>query len=128
MTTRRMLLAAAGWLLVCPPAYAAEKATFTKDAFAAAQQQGASILVHVNAPWCPTCRAQLPVLEKLEAAPKYANLKVFSVDFDSQKDAVRALKANSQSTLIVFKGKQETGRLVGETDAKAIEALVDKAF
>lgn len=128
MTTRRALLAATACLLLCAPLAAAEEAAFTNSAFAAAQEAGAPILVHVNAPWCPTCRAQLPILEKLETLPKYADLKVFRVDFDSQRDAVRALKASSQSTLIVFKGKQETGRLVGATDAKTIEALFDKAF
>lgn len=127
-TTRRMLLAAAGWLLLALPLTAAEKASFTKEGFAAAQDAGAPIVVHVNAPWCPTCRAQLPILEKLEAAPKFAKLKVFSVDFDTRKDAVRALKATSQSTLIVFKGKTEVGRSVGETDAAAIGALLDKAL
>jgi len=128
MTTRRVLLAAAVWMLFISPLTAADKAVFSPEAFAAAQSAGAPILVHVNAPWCPTCRAQLPILEKLEGAPKFAKLKVFSVDFDTRKDVLRALKANSQSTLIVFKGKTEVGRSVGETDAAAIAALLDKAL
>ena len=53
---------------------------------------------------------------------------MFKVDFDTQKDDVRALKATSQSTLIVFKGETEKGRSVGDTNAASIAALLDKAL
>ena len=93
-----------------------------------AQAAGKPIIVHVYAPWCPTCRAQEPILHKLEADPKFAGAASFRIDFDSQKDAVRALKATSQSTIIVFKGATEVGRSVGETSAKAITDVVNKAL
>jgi hypothetical protein len=51
---------------------------------------------------------------------------VFRVDFDSQKDAVKAFGARMQSTLITFKGFQETGRSVGDTNSSSIAALLDK--
>ena len=101
---------------------------FYQEAFASAQADGDSILVHINAPWCPTCRAQRPIIEELEKSPKFEKLKVFRVDFDSQSDIVRSFRATSQSTLIVFKGKAETGRSVGETDPDAIAALLEKAL
>ena len=128
MTTRRALLAAATLAFIASPLFAGETEPFTKEAFAAAQAAGKSILVHINAPWCPTCRAQRPILEKLENSRKFERLKVFRVDFDSQPDIVRFFKANSQSTLIVFKGTAETGRSVGETNADAIAALLEKAL
>jgi thioredoxin len=31
-----------------------------------------------------------------------------------------------QSTLIIFRGRTELGRSVGDTDAKSIEALLDR--
>ncbi len=37
---------------------------------------------------------------------------------------LKGFKANSQSTLIAFKGATETGRLVGATKADAIEGLL----
>ena len=76
-------------LAVLHPAMAAEQHEFTPKAFAAAQTAGQSILVEIHAPWCSTCRAQHPVVEELERDPKFRNLHVFHVDFDSQKDAVR---------------------------------------
>jgi hypothetical protein len=48
------------------------------------------------------------------------------VDFDSQKDAVKAFGARMQSTLITFKGSLETGRSVGDTNPGSIAALLDK--
>ena len=128
MPTRRTLLAAALFSAAGLPAFAADFAPFTQEGFAAAQAAGASILVHIFAPWCPTCKAQQPILEKLESAPKFGALKVFRVDFDSQKGVVRQFKATTQSTLIVFKGATETGRSVGDTDPASIAALLNKAL
>ena len=49
---------------------------------------------------------------------------MFKIDFDTQKDDVRALKATSQSTLIAFKGETETGASVGDTNRTSIAALL----
>ena len=109
-------------------ASAAERAPFDEKAFAAAQSAGKSILIDVAAPWCPTCQAQKPIIEKLAAEPQYKDLKIFELDFDSQKAELRKLKAQSQSTLIVFKGDNETGRSVGSTKPAAIADLLAKAL
>ncbi|AMJ59594.1 thioredoxin family protein [Bosea sp. PAMC 26642] len=102
------------------------KAPFDVKAFEAAQAAGESILVEISAPWCPTCKAQKPIILSLGSKPEFATLTVFEVDFDSQKDVVRMLKSTMQSTLIIYKGKQEVGRSVGDTNAASIEALLKK--
>jgi thiol-disulfide isomerase/thioredoxin len=107
-------------------AEAAETLKYNAKAFAAAQAAGKPILVEIQAPWCPTCKAQTPILGNLEKQDKFRNLMVFHVDFDSQKDAVKAFGARMQSTLITFKGSTETGRSVGDTDPASIAALLDK--
>lgn len=127
MPSRRAILAFLALFASLGPALAAEQ-PFSQDAFAAAQGAGKSIIVHVYAPWCPTCRAQEPIVQKLEADPKFASVQTFRVDFDSQKDALRTLKANRQSTIIVYKGANEVGRSVGETNSKAISDLLGKAL
>jgi thioredoxin-like negative regulator of GroEL len=99
---------------------------FDAKAFQAAQAAGKPILVEVSAPWCPTCKAQKPILSSLGTKPDFAELTVFEVDFDSQKDVLRQLKVQQQSTLIVFRGAQEAGRSVGDTNASSIEALLRK--
>ena len=110
------------------PAAALQMSKFTADALAAAQKTGNPVLVEISAPWCPTCKAQRPTLDRLLGSDKYKSFVTLDVDFDSQKADVAALKANSQSTLIVFKGTTEMGRSVGVTDPAAIEALLAKAL
>jgi len=102
----------------------AEHVPFSRPAFEAAQAAGKPILVDVYAPWCPVCRAQSPILETLQAQPDNADLVVFRVDFDGQKDVVRSFRATSQSTLIAFRGTRETGRSAGDTNAASIARLV----
>ena len=52
---------------------------------------------------------------ELTAKPEFKDLVVLVVDFDHQTDDVRALKAQQQSTPIVYKGAEEIVRTVGET-------------
>jgi thioredoxin len=110
------------------PALADEWKPFDAKTFAAAQKEGKPIVVDIFAVWCPVCRAQNPILTQLIRDPKYKDLVAFKVDFDEQKDTVRAFKAQQQSTLIVFKGGSETGRSVGDTNKDSIAALLDKAL
>jgi len=130
MDRRRLLttLVAVAVLAVTPLAHAADSKPFDQKAFEAAQASGKPILIDVFAPWCPTCKAQAPILARLRDEPKYKDLVSFKIDFDSQKDLLRTLKVQTQSTLIVFKGKQETGRSTGDTNPVSIEALLAKAI
>ena len=116
------VFAAASQFVQVAQAFEAQK--FDDTAFKAAQAAGSEILVHVTAPWCPTCVSQHKSLSEIGKKPDYAKLAVFNIDFDTQADAMKSFKANSQSTLIAFKGATETGRLVGTTKADAIEALL----
>ena len=131
MTIARALFAAFALML----ALSAPTTIFAKDArpfdikaFEAAQAANQPILIEVHAPWCTTCKAQAPILQKLTADPKFKDLRVFVVDFDSRKDVLRQLKVQSQSTLIVFKGKSEMGRSTGDTKEASIGALLNKAI
>lgn len=110
------------------PAFAAETKTFDPESFAAAQKAGKPILVAVHATWCPTCKAQKPILSQLMAEPKFKNLVYFVVDFDKQKDAVKYFGARVQSTLIAFAGEKETGRSVGDTARSSIADLLNKTL
>ena len=101
---------------------------FSAEAFKAAQASGSPILVEIHADWCPTCKAQNPILDKLTADPKFKDLKIFRVDFDAMKPEVKQFGAQMQSTLIVFKGTAEQGRSVGDTKEASIAALLDKSL
>lgn len=130
MLSRRSVLFAtvAAGAALAAPAFAAETRTFDQESFAAAQKAGKPILVAIHASWCPTCKAQTPILSDLMAEPKFKNLVYFVVDFDSQKDAVNFFGARMQSTLIAFKGATETGRSVGDTERSSLAALLNKTL
>lgn len=119
----RILSASAFVLLVSTAAGAVELKAYDQKSFEAAQKAGTPIIVDIWASWCPTCAAQQPIIEKLTSSSDFSDLTIFRVDFDKQKDVVRSFKAQSQSTLIAFKGDSETARSVGDTDAKSIEKL-----
>ncbi len=130
MNRRHLLgaLALAATLSFGPPALAASKQPFDQKAFEAAQAAGHPILIDVSAPWCPVCWAQAPILARLASEPRMKSLVIFTVDFDSQKDLLRKLKVQKQSTLIVFKGNKEVGRSTGDTNPGRIEALLNKSI
>jgi thioredoxin 1 len=109
-------------------AWALTATPYSAEAFKAAQASGSPILVEIHADWCPTCKAQLPILENLTADPKFKDLKVFRVDFEAMKPVVKELGAQMQSTLIVFRGATEKGRSVGDTSRASIAALLDKSL
>lgn len=130
MLSRRHLLAVAAFagLVSSVPSHAAENIPYTPGAFGEAQKAGKPILVEIHADWCPTCRAQAPIISDLRKNPRLKDLVVFRVDFDGQKDVVKQFGARMQSTLIVFKGSREAGRSVGDTNGKTIETLLVKAL
>ena len=121
-----MLLPIAAAMLPAAMARAATQTSFTQADFDAAQKAGGPILVYVEASWCPTCAKQRPIIQSLEKDSAFANLKVFSVDFDSQKDVVKAFGVRMQSTLIAFHGADERTRATGETDPAKIRAILEK--
>jgi thioredoxin 1 len=109
-------------------ARAADVSKFTPEALAQAQASGEPILVAIQAPWCPTCAAQKPVLHQIEADAQYQKLRVLLVDFDTQKEAVRQMGATMQSTLVVFHGNKEVARSVGDTNPDTIRATVRRSL
>ncbi|MDT8399388.1 MAG: thioredoxin family protein [Pseudomonadales bacterium] len=83
--------------------------------FAAAQQGGRLILADVYATWCPTCLAQHHALESLLAENPYPDVVKFRVDFDTDKDFLTAHRVSTQSTILMFRGRQELSRSIGLT-------------
>jgi thioredoxin 1 len=130
MLSRRSILIAAvvATVTALTPALAASPQPFDAKLFADAQKTGKPILIAIHATWCPTCKAQAPILGELTTDPKFKNLVYLIIDFDSQKDLVKRFGARMQSTLIAFKGDKEEGRSVGDTNPKSIAALLNKTL
>ena len=131
MIGRRVMVAAlafAAGLAVLAPAFAFDTKPFDAKTFEAAQTAGKPILVEVTAPWCPTCKAQKPILAELTQKAKFKDLVTFEIDFDTQKDLLRKFNVRMQSTLISYKGAREVGRSTGDTNASSIEAQLDNSI
>lgn len=128
MLSRRAFLAAAALIAASPLQAGGPAQPFDQTAFATAQAAGKPILVQIAAPWCPICKAQKPIIDALRQDPRFKELEIFTIDFDSQKDLMAKFGASMQSTLICFKGAKETGRSIGETQPEWIEGLLEKAL
>ena len=113
--------------LAAASAHALEVAPYTPTALSQAQQSGKSYALHFHADWCPVCRAQSKVIEKLKTDPMLG-LTVLVVNYDTEKPLRKRFDVHTQSTLIAFKGKNETDRLTGNTDADTIRAVLESAL
>lgn len=67
-------------------------------------------------------------MDRLEREPRYAKVARFRVDFDHQKDLVKSFKARTQSILVLYMGRREVARLVGETREAQIRSTLDQAL
>lgn len=92
------------------------------------QKEGQPVLIFIHADWCPTCRAQDPIVSSLLKQDEFQRLKALKVDFDRQKNVVKAFKAVMQGTLIVCNGGKKVGRSTGDTSKYGIAALLRKAL
>ncbi len=106
-------------------AYAAVSWTsYSASSFAAAQQQGKIIVVDVHADWCPTCRAQQPILDELRQDERFADAIFVRVNFDDDKAFLRAHRIPRQSTILVFEGREEKARSIAETNRERLRAMI----
>ena len=108
-------------------AWAGSQEAYTPQRFQQLAGEGKPILVAIHADWCPTCKAQKPILHELMTQPEYKDVTELTVDYDNDKTAVQRFKAHMQSTLVAFRGDKEVGRSVGDTTPAGLEALVRKA-
>jgi len=115
-------------LLAAMSAIAADTRPFDPATFAALQAANKPVLIDVYADWCPICKQQAPIVGELMANPEFKDFTVLRVNFDTQKDVRRTLGVAQQSTLIVYRGKQEVARSIADTNRASIAATLRKAF
>jgi thiol-disulfide isomerase/thioredoxin len=114
-------------LAVSTFAWAGPQEAYSPQRFQQLTGEGKPVLVAIHADWCPTCKAQKPILHDLMGKPEYKDVTELTVDYDKDKTAVQRFKAHMQSTLVAFRGDKEVGRSVGDTTPSGLETLVKKA-
>ena len=127
LSSIRSVLVAVGLCIAAVAALAAE-VPFDKAKFDAALAQGQPVIVDIAASWCPTCKAQKPIVQSLMSEKKMQPVTLFLADFDTEKALKKQLGVTMQSTFVVFKGGKEVGRSTGQTQKEAIAELFDKAL
>lgn len=100
-----------------------DKAQFDHDLAA-----GKPTIIYLHATWCPTCRVQKPIVDKLSDDPQLKQVTIFVADFDKETALKKALKVNQQSTFVVFRQGREVARSTGQTQESAIRETFDKAL
>ena len=121
-------LCAATALAMCAVAALAGEVPFNKAAFDAALAKGRPVIVDFAASWCPTCKAQKPIVQGLLAEPKLKPVTLFLADFDTEVALKKQLGVTQQSTFVVFKDGKEVGRSTGQTQKDVISELFHKAL
>ncbi len=114
--------------LVALPARALDIVPYSEDVLAQAQAAGRPVAVHFHADWCPTCRTQEKALQSLQDDPQLKGVTVLVADYDKEKALKRALNVRAQSTLVVFRGRQEVARNGGAVEPAALKAVLVKAL
>lgn len=83
------------------------------------------VLVDFWAAWCGPCRALAPTVEAV-ATEKAGKVKVCKLDVDGNPNVAGQFGIRSIPTLLLFKGGQNVGQLVGNVPKGAIEELLKK--
>jgi thioredoxin 1 len=108
-------------------AQALEVKPYTAQALAEAQSAGKPVAVHFHADWCGTCKQQEKAIAQLKGESGL-DVTLLIADYDKEKDLRKALKVRSQSTMVVFRGKDEKARLGGDTEAAKFRAALKAAL
>ena len=101
---------------------------FNQAQFDATRAAGKPVAVVFHADWCPTCRAQAPVLKELAQSPELRPVTLYVADSDTERGLKKSLGVTTQSTIVVFKNGQEIARSTGDTQRDSLAALLRHAI
>lgn len=96
---------------------------FDKEAL----QSPLPILVDFTAAWCAPCRTIKPHVEAVARAYE-GRLRVGICDVDANPEITAKLDVRSMPTLLVFKGGNVVGQLIGAVPRVRVEAMIEKAL
>ncbi len=129
MNVRSMVRGIAALVLFAGAALAsAGEKPYSQAAFDQAVAAGQPVIVDFQASWCPTCKAQKPIVDALMKEPARKDVTLFKADYDTEAALKKQLRVAQQSTFVVFKNGKEVGRSTGDTDRTTIARLFDKAL
>jgi thioredoxin 1 len=102
--------------------------TYNQQVFENLISQGKTVIVHIHADWCGTCKAQDVQINAAMNTAEFKDVTFLEVDYDGQRKVVTFFKAKIQSTIIIFKNGKEIDRSATERDAPELQAFLKKAL
>lgn len=115
-------------LLLGGTAALAGEQPYTPAAYEKLMAAGEPFAVDFHADWCPTCRAQAPIIKDLVSTPGFKNLTVLVADYDQEHALRKTLNVAQQSTVVVFRKGKEVARSTGDTSRTGLEMLLRQAI
>lgn len=124
MRNLKLLSALISLLAAVNAANALEISPYSPQVFADLQKAEQPVTLHFHAEWCSTCKAQEKVFNTWKGdASVPGNLLI--VNYDNERELRKKMSVRGQSTVISFRGSAEKARLAGDTDPKALRAVID---
>ena len=100
----------------------------TDDNFASeVLESNQPVLVDFWAAWCGPCRALAPSIEAV-ADEQGGNVKVAKLDVDANPQVAGQFGIRSIPTILLFKGGENVGQLVGNVPKSAIDDLIKRSL
>ena len=97
---------------------------YTNAAVDQAVAANAPIIIGVWADWCGICQTQIGIIEELADDPRFADVVVIEVNYDTQRHIMIRYNVSFRSTVIAWRDGHEIRRLNAVTDRAEIEALL----
>ena len=107
---------------------AAAERPFDQAGFDRDRAAGRPVVVYFHADWCPTCKVQKPIVDRLAQAPALQPVTIYVADYDTETALEKSLNVHMQSTFVVFRRGREVARSTGQTQEAAIRAVLRQAL
>lgn len=95
---------------------------FDHQQYEAAMSDGKTVFLDFFASWCPTCRANKPVVEG--EIVNHPDVVGFRVDYDTAVELKKEHSVTSQSTYILLKNGEEIRRALGSLTNSSLARLL----
>ncbi|TLS52237.1 thioredoxin family protein [Paenibacillus antri] len=96
----------------------------TADSFRAAAAAPGLTLIEFSAPWCPPCKALLPILEELSQEERDA--AIYQVNVDDHPELASEFGVMGMPTVFLFRSGEPLEKLVGLRPKPAYAAVIRK--
>ena len=115
------------FVLFCISANAVEKKTnFSIETLEKAQASGKTIVINSYEVWCGTCSKQTKILNQAEK--EFNEIIFLSYEQSKNKDIAKKLGIKHWTTIVVYKGKNEVFRIIGQTNKEKIYSAIKKGI